>query len=101
MSVNACWQGRRFKTPAYKTFEKEMLSRMRKEKMPPKPYSVLLTFGFSNNASDIDNPIKPTLDIIQKKFGINDKDITELHVAKRLVGKGDEFIEYSIYHFSL
>jgi Holliday junction resolvase RusA-like endonuclease len=51
-----------------------------------------IEFGFSNKASDIDNPLKPILDILQKKYKFNDKDIYELNVKKTIVPKGEEFI---------
>ena len=47
--------------------------------------------------SDIDNPLKPFLDILQKKYGINDRDINELLVKKTVVKKGDEFIFFYFY----
>ena len=96
VSVNQCWQGRRFKTPMYKKFEKEMLLIMPKGKLHAAPYRVELTFGFSNSTSDIDNPIKPTLDLIQKKYNINDRDIYEITVTKKVVKKGNEYIYYKI-----
>jgi Holliday junction resolvase RusA-like endonuclease len=37
-------------------------------------------FGFSNKASDLDNPVKLLMDIAQKKYGFNDKNVFELNV---------------------
>ena len=54
-----------------------------------------LTFYFKNSLSDIDNPVKPFLDILQKKYGFNDRDIFELNV-KKVVSK-IEGIEFNIY----
>ncbi len=48
-------------------------------------------FGFRNTLSDFDNPIKPLTDILQKKYGFNDKDIHEARVRKVLVAKGEEY----------
>ena len=98
LSVNQAWQGKRFKTPAYKEYEKAMLLQM-----PPKNIElnqmlrVEFFFGFSNKASDIDNCLKPIIDIAQKKYGFNDKMIFELNVRKCIVKKGDEFIKMVIY----
>jgi Holliday junction resolvase RusA-like endonuclease len=52
--------------------------------------------AFSNKASDIDNPIKLISDILQKRYGINDKDIYELVVKKVIVAKGREYFEFNI-----
>lgn len=97
LSVNEAWQGRRFKTPKYKTFEKEMLLKMPKIDLTGfTKIGLEITFGFSNSLSDIDNPLKPTLDCIQKKYGINDRNIYELQVSKEIVKKGNDFIKIKI-----
>lgn len=100
LSVNQAWQGKRFKTDIYKAYEKKMLLLLPKAK---KPFSDMLRieihFGFSNQCSDIDNPVKPLLDILQKKYGFNDKSIFELNLRKNIVQKGDEFIKIGIYPF--
>ncbi|WP_121967416.1 hypothetical protein [Myroides sp. N17-2] len=52
------------------------------------PFRIDTDFGFSAKTADIDNPVKPFLDILQKKYNIKDKDIYELHLRKRIVPKG-------------
>ncbi len=97
LSVNEAWQGKRFKTKKYTAFETEMLLKLPPLKIQFKaPLSVDITFGFSNMQSDIDNPIKPTLDILQKKYRFNDRDIYSLNVTKEVVKKGNEFIKIKI-----
>ena len=98
LSVNEVWKGQRFKTDAYKLYERDLLWLLPNMVLPEKPYSVVLTFGMSNLASDIDNPVKPILDILQKKYIFNDKDIMELHVFKHKTEKSKEFINFSIEH---
>lgn len=95
LSVNEAWQGRRFKTPKYKQYEKDVLFLLPKKSFEP-PFKVTITFGFSSKLSDIDNPLKPILDIVQKKYGIDDKDIWELNVKKVITKKKSEFIEIEI-----
>ena len=97
LSVNQCWQGRRFKTKIYKGYEKELLLKLTKISVPNKQIGLNIVFGFSNKGSDIDNPLKPFLDILQKKYNINDRDIYELNVKKEIVKKGSEFISFKIY----
>jgi Holliday junction resolvase RusA-like endonuclease len=46
--------------------------------------------------ADIDNPLKPILDVLQKKYGFDDRQIYELNVKKEIVKKGDEFIKLKI-----
>lgn len=99
LSVNKVWQGKRFKTKDYKDYEKTVLMMLKPLKNLNKPFKIDITFGFSSPLSDIDNPIKPFLDILQKKYSINDKDIFELNVKKELVGKNEEFIEFNIVSY--
>jgi len=96
LSVNKAWQGRRFKTPAYKSYEKELLLRLQAGAIPQGELSVSLEWGFSNAGSDIDNPIKPVLDILQKKYGFNDSKIYDLQIKKTVVAKGDDYIKFKI-----
>jgi Holliday junction resolvase RusA-like endonuclease len=96
LSVNQCWQGRRFKTKLYKQYESDVLFMLPKIEIPKGELCVKLYLGLSNKLNDIDNSIKPFLDILQKKYGFNDKDIYQLHVYKLIVPKGNEFIQFEI-----
>jgi Holliday junction resolvase RusA-like endonuclease len=98
LSINQAWQGKRFKSPAYKTYEKEMLLLMPKAKIEiDQMLRIEFFFGFSNSVSDLDNPVKLLIDIAQKKYGFNDKMVFELNVRKCIVKKGEEFIHMGIY----
>lgn len=97
LSVNECWQGKRFKTQAYITYEKELLWTLPKIKLPDPPYRMCFVFGFSNMCADFDNPIKPLVDILQKKYGFNDKDIHLAEILKVKVPKGHEYFKVNIY----
>jgi Holliday junction resolvase RusA-like endonuclease len=99
LSVNQAWQGKRFKTPIYKAYEKEMLLRMPAGKIDlDQMLRVEFFFGFSNKASDVDNPVKLLIDIAQKKYGFNDMNIYEINIRKCIVKKGDDFIHMGIYY---
>ena len=98
LSVNEAWQGKRFKTPIYKLYEETILLTMPKGKVDlDEMLRIEFFFGFSNKASDLDNPVKLLLDIAQKKYGFNDKNVFELNVRKCIVKKGEEFIQMGIY----
>lgn len=96
LSVNQAWQGKRFKTPEYKAYERAALLLLPAIKIPIGKLRIELDFYFSNQASDLDNPQKPTLDILQKRYGFNDKDIYELITRKHIVKKGEEKTEIKI-----
>jgi Holliday junction resolvase RusA-like endonuclease len=60
------------------------------------PYLLNIVFGFSSPLADIDNGLKPFIDILQKRYEFNDKDIVELNVKKEKAVKGGEFILFEI-----
>lgn len=96
LSVNLAWQGRRYRTDAYRKFQKDLTLLLPSLTLPDPPYKISFVFGFSNNASDLDNPLKCVQDIIAAKYGFNDKLITELNIKKEVVSKGEEFIKFEI-----
>ena len=84
LSVNEAWQGRRFKTDAYKNYETELLYNLPKWQMIKGLVAVEIKFYFKSPLRrDIDNPIKLLLDIIVKRGWIeDDRKITSLLVKK-------------------
>lgn len=96
LSVNEAWQGRRFKTPAYKRYQRDVLYLLPKIMLPEPPFNVDIELGFSSKLADIDNPVKMIIDILQKKYGFNDRDIIELNIKKTLVKKGNEYFKFNI-----
>lgn len=93
LSVNKCWQGKRFKTKLYKDYEETLLWLLPKKQFPKDNISIKIIAGFSSKLSDADNILKPLLDILQLKYKFNDRDIKELYIRKELVKKGNEFIK--------
>jgi Holliday junction resolvase RusA-like endonuclease len=96
LTVNKAWQGKRFKTPKYKAYEKELLLKLRPLSVPEGKLMLIVVFGVSSKLSDWDNPVKPFQDCLQKKYGFDDRRIYEASVKKMDVKKGEEFIEFEI-----
>ncbi len=96
LSVNDAWKGRRYKTDSYKMYERDVFMLLGKMDIPDGYLQIDLTFGFSSCASDFDNPIKPFVDCLQKKYGFNDKMIKRAVINVAMVKKGHEFIEFNI-----
>ena len=96
LSVNACWQGKRFKTPLYKDYEKEILELLpEKYEIPDGDLQVRYEFGL-NTMADWDNPVKPLQDILQKKYDFDDRRIMKAEVIKKVVKKGDGYFNFEI-----
>lgn len=96
LSVNQAWQGKRFKTPAYVKFQRDMLLLLPNVTLESIS-EVRLHFGFSSKLSDLDNAVKQSLDCIVKKYGIDDRYINKIVLTKEIVQKGNEFIDIQIF----
>lgn len=97
LSVNAAWQGKRFKTPAYRKYERDVLRILPAIKIPLGKLSLLLEFGYSSPLADFDNGVKPFVDCLQKKYGFDDRRIKMSVIAvNNDVKKGEEYIKFSI-----
>jgi len=97
LSVNVAWKGRRFKSDLYKNWIEDGLFLLQKQKVNDSEQLQLnIELGFSSKGSDIDNPIKPLLDLITKKYGINDNRFYKLYIKKKVVKKGKEYIKFEI-----
>jgi Holliday junction resolvase RusA-like endonuclease len=99
LSVNQVWQGKRFKTKAYKDYEKELMLRLKPMKIGEGRLSLSVFVGLSSKNADADNVLKPLIDILQKKYGFNDRQIYRLTVEKEDVSKGQEYIEFTFSEF--
>lgn len=99
LSVNEAWQGKRYKTPLYKKYEQDCLLILPNVKLGLPPYQINIQVGYSNAASDLDNCIKPIIDILQKKFKFDDKHVYRIVAEKRLVKKGSDYISVEIKEY--
>jgi len=96
LSVNDVWKGRRYKTDEYKQYERDISFMLPRIKIPEGKLRVEFEFGFSSAGSDVDNPVKPFMDILQKKYGFNDSRVYEILLKKIIVKKGSEYIKFII-----
>lgn len=96
LSINKAFKGRRFKTDDYKQYEKELLLLLKPKRIPKGKLTLIITVGYSSKLADIDNFLKPFIDILQLKYQFNDRDIYKLVVEKVIVDKGNEFIMFDI-----
>mgnify|MGYP000041016650 CR=1 FL=1 len=96
LSVNACYRGRRFKNDKYKQYEKDVLAQLPKMSIPDGELEVHIQAGFSNKGSDLDNIAKIFIDILPKDYEFNDNRIYQLHLYKKIVPKGQEYISFDI-----
>lgn len=99
LSVNEAWKGRRYKTDKYKNYETKLLCMLPPTMLIPDEIEINIEFGFSNILSDIDNPVKCFVDVLQKKYGFNDSQIWKMNLDKTKVIKGNDYIKFEIKDF--
>lgn len=94
LSVNNCWRGRRYKTVEYKEYEKLLFYSLPSMQIPEGDLRLSIMVGVSSKGSDIDNFLKPLLDILQMKYRFNDNRIYKLEIEKKTVKKTQEYITF-------
>lgn len=83
LSANRAWKGKRFKTSVYKAYERQLLLLLPATMdIPDGDLHIDLVFGMSSSGSDLDNPVKPFVDVLQKKYGFNDNRIMSATLSK-------------------
>lgn len=103
MSVNRAYGvGKRgmFKSKEYREYEEAVFKRLEgsimEEEMKVGKLALKFKFGFRRSNSDIDNPVKPLQDILQKHYGFNDKQVYRLEVEKYHYSGMQPFAEIEI-----
>lgn len=98
LSINEAYKGKRFRTPKYDAYIKEMLFILPHDLIVPKNnIKIAIEFGHSSVLSDCDNSVKPFLDCLVKKYGVDDRYIIEINVRKCKALKGSEYILFNFY----
>ena len=96
LTVNKVWQGRRFKTKDYKQYEKDISTVLRRGRCFSGQLAVDIGFYIRHYAiSDVDNFVKPLLDILTKlDYWVDDRQIKKLTIEK--FKSKEEYIEVEI-----
>ena len=97
LSMNEAFMGRKRKTAAYRNYEMKVPKELPELELPERgPLGLRLRAGLSNRAADLDNVVKPFLDILQANYGFNDNRIYFIEMTKVKVQKGEEYIAFSL-----
>jgi len=102
VSVNQVWQGRRFKTPLYKRYEKECLALLagQPKAEQAKEYDVTYRFYIKNFAlTDAGNLEKPLTDILCKAGLMKDDRYIRRLTLEKHRARGEERIEVEIEEY--
>ena len=98
LSMNEAFMGRKRKTAAYRNYEIKVPKELPDLDLPERgPLGLRLRACLSNRAADLDNVVKPFLDILQANYGFNDNRIYIIEMTKVKVLKGEEYIAFELY----
>lgn len=101
LSANSSFYGKKTKTQARRKYEYVLFLLLPNHDYEfTKASRIRFTgcFGITGN-QDLDNCLKILLDVLQKKYKFNDRQIHEIHITKQVVKKGSEFLEFSLEKF--
>lgn len=89
------------RTDNYKGYTNHVMYLLRplKLEIPEGKLEIRFTWGVATAASDTDNPCKPFLDILSKYYDFNDNKVYRIIQEKKVVGKGNEFIDFEILKY--
>lgn len=97
LSINKCFLGRKRKTADYRNYERSVISSLDNRPISAKGKLQLdIIVGLSSTLADIDNPLKPLIDILQQLHSFNDNRIFKLSIEKVRVEKGEDFFWYKL-----
>ncbi len=92
ISVNAVWQGRRFKTKEYKDYEQDTLWFLNKMGRVNGMVQIDYKFFFAGRMLDTDNGIKPIQDILVKAGIIQNDSMVMRITAEKFRAKENKIV---------
>ena len=101
LSVNEMYRRVRYRSSKYNAFEEKLVyTLLPKLKIPDGQLQAHYEFGVSSTRFDVDNAIKPFQDVLQVKYGFDDKRIVYITALKVKVKRGEEYIKFSIKKYN-
>ena len=99
LSVNKAWLGSKKKTKEYRVYEVNVSRQLPDIEIPEGKLQLRMNVYYSNTRADIDNCLKPFIDILQARYGFNDCRIYKIEVEKYVVAKGEERMEFTLEEY--
>ena len=100
LSTNKLFSGQKHRSHYYRKFRGKIFSWLEEESKDKYALTgnlrLVMIVGFSSSLSDLSNSVKAIEDILAEYFKFNDRQIVEMHLFKRLVHRGEEYMKISI-----
>lgn len=100
LSVNQAWLGRKVKSAAYRKYEEMLIKTLPDIEIPEGALELRVVVYYSRRSSDVDNALKPFIDVLQKRYQFNDNKIYRIVITKVIVKKGQDNIAFKILPFT-
>jgi Holliday junction resolvase RusA-like endonuclease len=94
------FRGEIYKTSNYRKYEAYLLKTLPNIQIPEGKIQLRVKVLYSSAASDIDNCLKPFIDVLQKRYSFNDNRIYKIQIIKELCKKGEEGIWFNLSEYT-
>lgn len=88
------YSGEIYKTETYRKYESTLIKHLPDIVIPEGKLCLKVKVCYLRANSDIDNCLKPFIDVLQKRYAFNDNRLYRLVVKKEVVKKGEEGIYF-------
>jgi Holliday junction resolvase RusA-like endonuclease len=96
LSANKMHLGRKIDSAEYRKYRTALTRRLPDIEIPDGPLRVRVLACFSSKLADLDNVLKPFLDVLQARYGFNDRHVHRIVAQKKIVPKGQETILFAV-----
>lgn len=96
LSANEMHLGRKVDSAKYRKYTENLKRILPDISIPEGSIRVRILACLSSKLSDLDNILKPFLDVLQKRYGFNDRDVYRIDAEKKIVKKGQEKLVFAL-----
>lgn len=96
LSANKMHYGRKVDTKEYRKYAEDLIQSLPDINLPDGFLRVRILACLSSKLADLDNVIKPFLDVLQKRYQFNDRNVYRIVCEKKIVKKGEESLVFAI-----
>jgi len=100
LSLNHAYRGRRFSTSELKDFKRDVSLLIPRCDIPQGKLTLTVVYGTSTS-NDLDNLNKTFIDGLSESYGFNDNRIHKIIMEKKVVKKGEEYIEFMLQEYEI
>lgn len=94
LSYKVSWSKNGHKTKEFKAYEYQLNTILPKRyKLPKPPYKLSITFATKTKQTNIQDPLLPLIDILQRKYLFKMQDLEKIELLKETTDSDKEYIK--------